>query len=415
MLKRVLEDITNINHTNIRVTIKKEEKPIRREILKPYIEYVDTYYSHLNRVLATIKEINKKYEEAKEIKLHEEVQKAETQKTLTKNKKISSIFAVSPEVSQNMANHFNGSTISPFTKDTALQNASILEGSIQDLLKANSIRMREEGEENIKRKITEKEQEENPVVKKTKENQEAEQEDTPVVERTNETISATKSAKTADTSSDEIDLEIVSQEEQNEIQVGAGSKSKITMQMRQTLLEWMYDVKVDYKLNSTIYQTAVRIVDKYFLLSGPSKEKYQLIGAVSLFIANKLVACKSRSLKAYVDVCDGAYTQDEFLSCERDILMRLAGFLNFLLPLHIIKEDRQLVGNSLCEYASEAVLLDASYACIRPLEISQFIESNVSMALEGSTPSRIFTDLLKKSPVLLAQQIKQVRELVAQL
>ncbi|KAI5126309.1 hypothetical protein NEPAR04_0080 [Nematocida parisii] len=395
MLKRVLEDITNICHTNIRVTIKKEEKPIRREILAAYLEYAETYYKHLNRVLSHTKEIGRKYEEVEGMTLYAEVEDRIMREKKSSIKEIRGIFTSTDKPAPSAVNSSLINRLYCNRKSERFPEDALFSIPVQDIFKAHNI-TGEKGSSIKRRKYEEYPRE------ATK-------------------ISAVKRpCRASESSSDEIDISTEEYKDRGEcsqsMQVGIKSrKSQITMKMRQTLLEWMYDVKVDYKLASSIYQVAVRITDKYFLITALPKEKYQLVGAVSLFIANKLMACKSRSLMAYVDVCDGAYSKEEFLVCERDILMRMGGCLNFLLPQHIITEDKYLVGNALCEYASESVLLDASYACLAPKELSHFIESNISACLNGETPSPRFASLLKKSAVLLDQQIKQVRELVKKL
>lgn len=338
-MKRVLEDITNIENTNIKVTIKREEKVFRKEILKPYLEYTETYYKHLNKVLIKYTEILEKYGEEDHINIY----RAHKENSVQQGEKTENLGL------------YRSIRRREWGVLDIKEGVDLLSIPIEEIFRVDIVKSSRKGEESLsKRKKTSNE-------KKTE------------------------------------------------------KQSEVNISMRKTLLEWLYDLKVDYKLKSTTYQTAVRIADKYSIIKGPAKNKYQLVGAVSLFIANKLVESKSPGLMAYVDVCDGEYTKEEFLECERDILMAIGGELNFLLPMHLIKEDKFTVGNALCEYSSEAVLLDVSYASLTPRELSEFIESNVTACLSGRILSREFFSLLRESSALFDQQIKQVKDLILRL
>ncbi|KAI5191836.1 hypothetical protein NEMIN01_1691 [Nematocida minor] len=447
MLKRVLEDITNVRNNNIKVTIKREERPLRREILKPYLEYSEEYYRHLDRKIGDYAELLEKYAGEKNVKMYrenKEIKRDRDSKSVgvyTFNRHIirgvcSGPYQYNVYTSQSMQsvksveclmeknekkeNKNENSNEADGVSGSRGQNDSILSIPAEEIFRVNKIGVARKSETSLDEMPTKK------VKQHRAENKELSQDEEVSAARVcasspstgeGESVSVSSDDKVEDSKSSDVEVEnnrnIV--DGSAECKKSENSRARITMKMRTTLLEWMYDVKVDYKLNSTTYQTAVRIVDKYFLANDVKKEKYQLIGAVCLFISNKLIECKSRGLMAYIDVCDGAYTKDEFLKCERDILMRLGGFLNFLLPMHLIKEDRFVLGNALCEYASEAVLLDASYACLTPKDLSAFIDTNVSACLSGEKPSETFVSLLTQSNGMLDQQLKQVKELVMRL
>lgn len=393
MLKRVLEDITNLKNKNIKVTIRKEETPIRREITHSYLEYAETYYTHMNKSVTEYAEIERAYAGRKELKIHREVKERKDAEKKAKeqfkrhiikglssridlsetNRKIESIKEIG-EIGYSRINGFAG---------YEEEDMSILSITAEELLRKRQIKKDKKG--NKRTKISP-----NSDIVKNKEQ---------------------KENVNTDLSSEEVEIE--SRIEETEYENAPGES--VTTEMRTMLLEWMYDVKIDYKLSSTVYQIAVRITDKYFIEKDIKKDRYQLLGAVSLFIANKLLARKSTSLSSYLDACDGAFTRKEFLECERSILMKIGEFLNFILPMQIIKEDRFLLGNALTEYSSEAVLLDPSYGSLSPKELSFFIDSNVVEILAGRHPSDTFLSLLKQSPGILSHQIKQVRDLVHKL
>ncbi|KAI5181249.1 hypothetical protein NEOKW01_1468 [Nematocida sp. AWRm80] len=208
---------------------------------------------------------------------------------------------------------------------------------------------------------------------------------------------------------------ILSKIEYTEENISSNIKDTITMEMRNTLIEWLYDIKTDYKLNSSIFQTAVRIVDLYSGNRVIKRSEYQLVGIVSFCIAVKLISTHSTRINMYLDLCDGAYTLEEFLNMEKEILIGTGYNLNYLLPMHIIKEDHLEVGNALCIYSSEVYLLDIEYIHKEPIEIGKEIEREVVKILETTRVSKWFYDLLTKSATMLEQQSRSIKDIINRL
>jgi len=224
--------------------------------------------------------------------------------------------------------------------------------------------------------------------------------------------------------------------------IGAGSdlsgySGEISLEMRKTLVEWMYDVKIDFSLSTLTYQTAVRALDIHIAKKGSSKKMFQLVGCTALFTAQKFTECKKiKSLEIFVDVCDNAYTKERFIEMEREILRSLDFSLIFLLPTHLIRKSSSLLEASLQTYASEVILTEISYCLKKPSDLAVYIEDNVSCLIDSglaATPDALslsiftrgtpgqykkygsFVKHLKSSASILEQQSKSVREFVSKL
>ncbi|KAI5190322.1 G2/mitotic-specific cyclin-B3 [Nematocida sp. AWRm77] len=195
-----------------------------------------------------------------------------------------------------------------------------------------------------------------------------------------------------------------------EIELIAGYSHGVSLDMRRTLLEWMYDVKEDFSLSTVTYQQAVRILDVYVAKAGTAKSTFQLAGAVALSIAHKANECKEVQVQFFIDVCDGAYTRDEFLAMEKQMLLTLKFSLTYLLPMQVIKEDHFGLGNSLCAYASEAVLLSTKYVSMLPTELAAYIEENVLSLLSKHVAEPRFMAMLREVSSLVDYQPKCIRE-----
>ncbi|OAG29342.1 cyclin B [Nematocida displodere] len=191
---------------------------------------------------------------------------------------------------------------------------------------------------------------------------------------------------------------------------------EVTSAMRKTLVEWMYEVKSEFKMHSATFQVGVRILDAYTQeVSTVERRKIQLLGCTALFIAHKVFEQKRRRLSAFIDVCDHAYSGDEFVLAEREILRMISFNVNYLLPMHIIKEDHTHAGNALCAYASEAILLNSAYSHMAPSKLAVYIEKNVLSAVSSGRVCKDFQAALSHSETMLAQQGKSVRDVVSSL
>lgn len=58
--------------------------------------------------------------------------------------------------------------------------------------------------------------------------------------------------------------------------------------MRCALLEWLAEVSLEYKMQTSTYFLAVRLLDRVLLQLPIRKTKFQLLGCACLMIAGKL-------------------------------------------------------------------------------------------------------------------------------
>ncbi|KAL1110189.1 hypothetical protein AAG570_008266 [Ranatra chinensis] len=101
--------------------------------------------------------------------------------------------------------------------------------------------------------------------------------------------------------------------------------TNVSSRMRAVLIDWLVEVQVQYKLMQETLHLSVGILDR-FLQEVPriQKEKFQLVGITCLFIACKFEEMYPPELNDFVYVTDSAYTSDEILAMEREILKKLS-------------------------------------------------------------------------------------------
>ena len=97
----------------------------------------------------------------------------------------------------------------------------------------------------------------------------------------------------------------------------------INERMRSILVDWLVEVHLKFKLvPQTLYLT-VNLIDRYLERKEVSRSKLQLVGVTSLFIASKYEEIYPAPLCDHVFICDHAYTSNEILGMEHDILETL--------------------------------------------------------------------------------------------
>lgn len=103
---------------------------------------------------------------------------------------------------------------------------------------------------------------------------------------------------------------------------------------RTKLLRWLYEVVVDFGYTPSTFILSTVIIDKYMKIS-----EYQLLGITALFIAAKIEECDVKHVRDYADVTDNAFSIDEILNMEVDMMLYFNFDFNFVLPHNFLKEN----------------------------------------------------------------------------
>ena len=90
--------------------------------------------------------------------------------------------------------------------------------------------------------------------------------------------------------------------------------------MRAILVDWLVDVHAKFKLLTETLFFTVNIIDRYLSLKQITRARLQLVGVASLLITTKYEEIYPPNLKDFVYITDNAYTKEEILEMESDIL-----------------------------------------------------------------------------------------------
>jgi cyclin B len=100
-------------------------------------------------------------------------------------------------------------------------------------------------------------------------------------------------------------------------------QADINEKMRAILVDWLVDVSVKYKLRPQTLFVAVDVVDRYLSVALIKRNHLQLVGISSLMLVAKYEEIYPPGIKEYVTICDNAYTREQILDCESQILNAL--------------------------------------------------------------------------------------------
>lgn len=138
--------------------------------------------------------------------------------------------------------------------------------------------------------------------------------------------------------------------------------SDINPATREILMGWLVEMHNALCGNQHTLYLAVLITDKYCHGRFVAKSKYQLLGITALFIAAKYEEIKTPKLKQYHHVCGGAFTIEQILAMESDILLSLNFKIKAMTSCWHLEEYFQFAGlnpenGKLCLYILDLSLV----------------------------------------------------------
>lgn len=100
-------------------------------------------------------------------------------------------------------------------------------------------------------------------------------------------------------------------------------QTDINFDMRAILLDWIIDVHKNYRLFPETLYMCISIIDRFLAKKPILRNKLQLLGTTSLFIASKYEEIVYPCIEEFTKVTDDAYTKEEVLQMETEIFKEL--------------------------------------------------------------------------------------------
>ena len=171
-------------------------------------------------------------------------------------------------------------------------------------------------------------------------------------------------------------------------------QSDINSKMRAILVDWIIDVHYKFKLiPETLYLT-VNLIDRYLSAVEVQKRQLQLVGVGALMIATKYEEIYPPEVKDFVHITDNAYTSEDVLFIEREMLRVLEYNVTITSPYRFLERYNRLQRSSedgfyLSQYMIELGLLDYRMLKYKPslLAASAIFLSNKFLKNSEAWPS----------------------------
>jgi len=148
-------------------------------------------------------------------------------------------------------------------------------------------------------------------------------------------------------------------------------QTDITSKMRMILIDWLMEVHSKYRLRPETLHLTVNLVDRYLSKKQVDRKRLQLIGVVAMFIATKFEEINPPELPDWVYITDKAYTKEDVLLMECNMLSTLS--FQIVVPTAAHFFDHLAVANgcdsrhrSCAQYLLELGLLDIRMLQYKP-------------------------------------------------
>ncbi len=152
-------------------------------------------------------------------------------------------------------------------------------------------------------------------------------------------------------------------------------QTEVTETMRAILTDWLVDVHVRFKLVPETLFLTVSIIDRYLSKCPVQRQKLQLVGVTAMLVACKYEEIYAPEVKDFAYITDNAYTKDEILTMEQQILSVLDFNLRFPSSYRFLQNFVRHLGckqrtQYLAQYLIELSLVDCKMAKYKPSTIA---------------------------------------------
>ena len=119
-------------------------------------------------------------------------------------------------------------------------------------------------------------------------------------------------------------------------------QNDINENMRNILLEWLFELHIKFKLSQETFLLTINIIDRYLSIKKINRNKLQLLGIASMFISCKIEEIYIPKLNDFIYFTDFAYKINEMIEMEFDILNSLDFNINFASSLSFLNMFKNL-------------------------------------------------------------------------
>lgn len=141
------------------------------------------------------------------------------------------------------------------------------------------------------------------------------------------------------------------------------SQREIDWNVRGVLIDWLIDIHGKFRLLPETLFLATNIVDRFLTHRTISLAKLQLVGLTAMFLAAKYEEVLCPSVKIFLQLANGGYTDEEILRAERYMLKVLKFNLSYANPMNFLRriskaDNYDIQTRTVAKYFMEISLVD---------------------------------------------------------
>ena len=210
-------------------------------------------------------------------------------------------------------------------------------------------------------------------------------------------------------------------------------QTDINEKMRAILVDWIIEIHDKFHLKSqTLYQT-IWLIDTYLSIKFIKRSDFQLLGLGCLYISCKFYEIYYPQLKECVEATDGAYSKEDLLRIEKDILKTTnynllppsqEDFYNIIAKSFGFNEKQYYLGkyfmeNSLIDYnmikySPSVIAVSCSYIVMKFFNISNYKQLYSTRIILEKCPQKIIKDTARELCFLVknlnSSEFKAIKE-----
>lgn len=149
------------------------------------------------------------------------------------------------------------------------------------------------------------------------------------------------------------------------------NQDELRWEMRAVLVDWVVQVHQRFNLLPETLFLTVNYIDRFLSRRRVSLSRFQLVGAVALFIAAKFEEINCPTVREVAYMADNAYTVDEFLKAERFMIDVLEFDMGWPGPMSFLRrtskaDEYDYETRTLAKYFLEVTIMDWRFVASQP-------------------------------------------------
>jgi len=195
------------------------------------------------------------------------------------------------------------------------------------------------------------------------------------------------------------------------------TQADVTSKMRMILIDWLLEVHLKYRLCPETLHLTVNLIDRYLSRKQITRKRLQLVGVAAMFIASKFEEITPPELNDWVFITDNAYTKDDVLMMECNMLVTLNFKIVVPTAAHFfehlaVANGCDAVHRSCAQYLLELGLLDLRMLQHTPSHVvaAAMLLSNELFARSSAWPAAMVHEA-RNSEQSLRQCAEELRQL----